>query len=233
MSDVNYPSISVVIPAYNEEATIAEIISRVRDIKIEKEIIVVNDGSKDSTLKILESLSGPDMRIITLPGNSGKGGAIREGFKHAKNDVVIIQDADLEYDPQDYYELIQPFVTDNADVVYGSRFITNKIRRLHFFWHYVANSMLTLACNMVSNLNMSDMETCYKVFKREHIQSIQLKEKRFGIEPEMTIKLARKKLRFYEVGISYHGRSYEEGKKIGAKDAIRALYCIIKYGLFS
>lgn len=230
---INYPTLSVIIPAYNEAATIAEIIKRVRAIKVEKEIIVVNDGSKDNTLAILESIKENDMQIITLPGNSGKGGAIREGFKHARHEVVVIQDADLEYDPEDYYELLQPFVKDNADVVYGSRFVTTKTRRLHFFWHYIANSLLTLACNMMSNLNMSDMETCYKLFKREHIQNLNLKEKRFGIEPEMTIKLAKKKLRFYEVGISYHGRSYEEGKKIGAKDAFRALYCIFKYGLFN
>ncbi len=233
MNTDKLPSISVIIPAYNEEKTIAEIIAKVREIQIEKEIIVVNDGSKDNTEKILEGLEGPDMKIVNLPGNSGKGGAIREGFKHAQNKIVVIQDADLEYDPQDYYELLTPFVTDNADVVYGSRFLTTKTRRLHYFWHYVANNLLTLACNMVSNLNMTDMETCYKLFKREHIQSLKLMEKKFGIEPEMTIKLAKKKLKFYEVGISYHGRSYEDGKKIGAKDAFRAFYCILKYGLFS
>ncbi|MCD4813090.1 glycosyltransferase family 2 protein [bacterium] len=230
---MNYPTLSVIIPAYNEERTIAEIIYRVRAVEIEKEIIVVNDGSKDKTADILEGLKDQDLKIITLPGNSGKGGAIREGFKHAKNEVVIIQDADLEYDPQDYYDLMVPFIKDEADVVYGSRFITAKYRRIHFYWHYVANQLLTTLCNMMCNLNLSDMETCYKAFRREHIQSIKLYEKRFGIEPEMTIKLAKKGLRFYEAGISYHGRSYEEGKKISLKDAFRAVYCIVKYGLFS
>jgi len=225
-------SISVIIPVYNEEKTIATIIAKVRAVNLSKEIIVVDDASNDGSLDIVKKLADKDMRIIHFERNQGKGAALHAGIKSAKNDIVVIQDADLEYDPNDIVELITPIDQGKADVVYGSRFVTGKSRRIHFFWHQLANAGLTLFCNMMANLNLSDMETCYKAFKREVIQSIVLKEKRFGFEPEVTLKLAKKRCRFYEVGIAYFGRSYEEGKKIGLKDAFRAVYCILKYGLF-
>lgn len=226
------PSISVIIPAYNEEKTIAEIIRRVRAVSIPKEIIVVDDASTDATPEILTGLQGPDLRIARLPRNQGKGAAVAKGFQMAQNEVVVIQDADLEYDPADYPDLLEPIAAGDADVVYGSRFLTTKSRRVHLFWHSIMNTLLTLMCNMVSNLNLTDMEVCHKVFRRELLQSLTLRERRFGFEPEITIKLARKQARFYEVGISYHGRSYAEGKKVRAKDAVRALYCVLRYGLF-
>jgi glycosyltransferase involved in cell wall biosynthesis len=223
----------VIIPVYNEEKTIQEIIRRVRDVDIPKEIIVVDDASTDGTLKQIEAVRGKDLRLIRLPKNSGKGAALHEGIRQARNDVVLIQDADLEYDPADYADLLMPFAKGVADVVYGSRFLTTKSRRVLFFWHSVMNTGLTFLSNMFTNLNLTDMETCYKAFGRELIQSLTLNEKRFGFEPEVTIKLARRRVRFFEVGISYNGRSYAEGKKIGTKDAVRALYCIFRYGLFS
>lgn len=225
-------SISVIIPVYNEEKTIATIISKVREVNLSKEIIVVDDASSDGSLDIVKKLADKDMQIIHFEKNQGKGAALHAGIRSAKNDIVIIQDADLEYDPNDFVELITPIDQGLADVVYGSRFVTGKSRRIHFFWHHLGNVCLTLLCNMMANLNLSDMETCYKAFKREIIQSVVLKEKRFGFEPEVTLKLARKHCRFYEIGIAYYGRSYEEGKKIGLKDAFRAVYCILKYGLF-
>lgn len=226
-----WPRLSVVIPAYNEEGTIAEIIRRIRAVALPKEIIVVDDASTDATPEILKGLKGPDLRVVRQPRNQGKGAALAAGFKLARNEVVVVQDADLEYDPADYFDLLAPIASGDADVVYGSRFLTTKSHRVHLFWHSVMNTLLTLMCNMFSNLNLTDMETCYKVFRRGLIQSITLREKRFGFEPEITIKLARKQARFYEVGISYHGRSYAEGKKIRAKDAVRALYCVLRYGL--
>ena len=228
-----WPSLSVVIPVYNEAATISEIIRRVRTVDIPKEIIVVDDASTDGTANALQSAAGPDLRVARFEKNRGKGAALREGFRLARNEVVIVQDADLEYDPDDYHDLLKPFADGVADVVYGSRFLTTKSRRVLFFWHSVMNHFLTLLSNIFSDLNLTDMETCYKAFRRELIQSIDLKEDRFGFEPEVTIKLARRNVRFYEVGISYNGRSYAEGKKIRAKDAFRALYCLFKYGLFS
>ncbi len=228
---MNYPKISVIIPVYNEEKTIVEILRRVRAVPMEKEIVVVDDASSDETKELLKSQGGPDLQYIRFESNRGKGAALREGFKYASNEVIIIQDADLEYDPQDYPDLLNPIMMGEADVVYGSRFLTSKSRRVLFYWHSVMNKMLTTLSNMVTNLNLSDMETCYKVFRREILQGIELKENRFGFEPEITIKLAKKRARFFEVGISYHGRAYQEGKKIGFKDALRALYCIFKYGV--
>ena len=223
---------SVVIPAYNEETTLAEIVGRVRADAMPKEIIIVDDASTDRTPEIVESLAGPDLVAVRLDKNRGKGAALREGFQRAKNDIVLVQDADLEYDPQEYPELIRPIVEGHADVVYGSRFLTAKARRVLFFWHSVMNRFLTLLSNMFTNLNLTDMETCYKAFRRELIQSVKLRENRFGFEPEVTAKLARRGARFYEVGIAYHGRTYQEGKKIGALDAAHALVCIVRYGLF-
>lgn len=227
-----FPTVSVVIPVYNEERTVAELIRRVRAVGMAKEIIVVDDASTDRTPAILAKLRGRDLRVFRLPRNQGKGAALREGFRHARQEVILVQDADLEYDPADYPELLAPLARGEADVVYGSRLLTTKSRRVLFFWHAVLNQFLTSLCNMFSNLNLTDMEVCYKAFRREALAGVTLKENRFGFEPEITLKLARRKLRFYEVGIAYHGRTYQEGKKIRAKDAIRALYCILRYGLW-
>ena len=223
--------LSVVIPVYNEAATVAELISRVQSVDVPKEIIVVDDGSADGTAAELKRLQQQfeNMTVLVQPRNRGKGAVLRLGFQHATGDFVLVQDADLEYDPAEYPVLLKPLMEGKADVVYGSRFLTTKEHRVLFFWHSVGNQLLTLISNMLTNLNLTDMETGFKVFRRDVIQSIKLEQNRFGFEPEITVKIARMKLRIYEVGISYHGRTYEEGKKIGWKDGIKALWCILKY----
>src|SRR5215216_2608677 len=225
--------LSVVIPVYNESATIAEIIRRVQAVDVAKEIIIVDDGSTDGTREKLGELQQQqdNLRVFLQPRNRGKGAALREGFRLAAGEFVLVQDADLEYDPADYPVLLKPLVEGKADVVYGSRFMTTKEHRVLFFWHSVGNRLLTLISNMFTDLNLTDMETGYKAFKREVIQAIKLEQDRFGFEPEITVKIARMKLRIYEVGISYYGRTYEEGKKIGWKDGVKALWCILKYSI--
>ena len=227
--------LSVIIPCFNEEKTLKIIVKRVLNFKeLEKEIIIVDDCSTDGSKLIINELSNShsEIRGIYLEKNSGKGSALKKGFDVVSGDIVLIQDADLEYDPKDYTALIKPFKNTDADIVYGSRFMGGEYVRLQFFWHFIANKLLTFVTNIVTNLNMSDMETGYKLFKKSVIQSINIKEKSFGVEPEITIKLAKKNFIFYEVPISYQGRSYEEGKKISLKDAFVALYCIFKYKFF-
>ena len=227
--------LSVIIPCYNEEKTIFLIVEKIKKIKnLTIEIIIVDDCSTDTTSDVLKNISQvyPDIKIIRHEHNSGKGSAIQSGIKLVTGNIVLIQDADLEYDPNDYHNLLQPFIETDADVVYGTRFKGGKYVRLHFFWHYLANKILTTITNIVTNLNMSDMETGYKVFKSDIIKSLKLNENSFGIEPEITVKLAKKKYIFYEVPISYHGRSYEQGKKITLKDAFIAIYCIFRYRWF-
>jgi glycosyltransferase involved in cell wall biosynthesis len=226
--------LSVVIPVYNEKQWIRELLRRVQEVPIPKEIIIVDDCSTDGTREMLKELEGGDVRVIYQQVNQGKGAALREGFKHATGDVIVVQDADLEYDPAEYPRLIQPILDNRADVVFGSRFIGEQHRVL-YYWHSVANGILTMLSNIFTNLNLTDMETCYKVFRREVIQGITLKSNRFGFEPEVTAKIAKKKSpawRVYEIPISYSGRTYEEGKKIGLKDGFTALYCIIRYWMF-
>jgi glycosyltransferase involved in cell wall biosynthesis len=232
-SPMNPIKLSVVIPAYNESKTIEEIIRRVQQSAVPKEIIIVDDGSTDGTRERLKRLeqSEANVRVIFQPRNMGKGKALRTGFAAARGEYVLVQDADLEYDPQDYPKLLGPLERGQADAVYGSRFITTEEHRVLYFWHSMGNKLLTLLSNMATDLNLTDMETCYKVFRRELIQSIELEEDRFGFEPEITSKLARVRARIYEVGIAYHGRTYEEGKKIGMRDGFRALWCILKYRL--
>jgi glycosyltransferase involved in cell wall biosynthesis len=227
--------LSVVIPVYNEERWLAELVRRVQAVEMPKELILVNDKSTDGTPAILEQLQRQydNIKVFHQPVNKGKGAALREGFKHCTGDVVIVQDADWEYDPAEYPKLIQPILDGRADVVFGSRF-RGESNRVLYFWHSLANWGLTTLSNMFTDLNLTDMETCYKVFRREVIQGLNLKSNRFGFEPEVTAKVARKvngrqKWRVYEVPISYSGRTYEEGKKIGLKDAFNALYCIIRY----
>lgn len=224
--------LSVVIPAYNEENTIEEIIDRVMNAPFHKEVIVVDDGSTDKTRQVLSQMRRPGIKTIFHEKNSGKGCAIQTGFEAATGDVVVIQDADLEYNPDEYPILLNPILTGKADVVYGSRFRGHGEHRVLYFWHYVGNRFLTLLSNMFTDLNLTDMETCYKAFTRDALKGIRINEKRFGIEPEITAKIARKKLRIYEVPISYYGRTYEEGKKIDWKDGVRALWCILKYNVF-
>jgi glycosyltransferase involved in cell wall biosynthesis len=222
--------LSVVIPVFNEAATIREVVARVQAVDIPKEVIVVDDCSTDGTTAILESLPrSNDLVLIFHAVNKGKGAALRAGFAAATGDVVIVQDADLEYDPADYPRLLKPIRDGRADVVYGSRFTGGESHRVLYFWHSVGNRILTLLSNAVTDLNLTDMETCYKVFRRDVIQSIELCEDRFGFEPEITAKIAERRCRVYEVGISYSGRTYEEGKKIGWRDGVRAVWCIFKY----
>lgn len=226
--------LSIVIPCYNEKNTIQDIVTAVKNSPIpEKEIIIVDDYSTDGTRDVLKnSITSQVDKVIYHEKNQGKGAALRTGFKHATGDVVVVQDADLEYDPKEYSILMEPIVSGQADVVFGSRFMSNRPHRVVYFWHRMGNHLLTLLSNMFTNLNLTDMETCYKMFRREIIQSIEIEESRFGFEPEITAKVAALRCRIYEVGISYYGRTYEEGKKIGWKDGFRAIYAIIKYNLF-
>lgn len=233
--------LSIVIPAYNEGRTIHLILNKVKAVELigglEKEVIIVNDCSRDNTEEAILKYKAetPDLPITYYKHevNQGKGAALHTGINYATGRFVIIQDADLEYDPNEYNLLLKPLLDDIADVVYGSRFIGGNPHRILFFWHSIGNRWLTTLSNMFTNLNLTDMETCYKVFKRETIQSIKLEEKRFGFEPEVTAKISRiPRVRIYEIGISYYGRTYEEGKKIGWKDGFRAIYCILKYNLF-
>ena len=225
--------LSVIIPCYNEKDTIEALLSSVKNTPYpNKEIIVVDDCSTDGTQELLKKFVDLADKILFHDYNQGKGAALRTGFKAATGDIVIIQDADLEYDPREYPKLLEPILAGKADVVYGSRFLGSGPHRVLFFWHRVGNSLLTLLSNMFTNLNLTDIETCYKVFRREVIASIKIEEDRFGFEPEITAKVAKLGCRVYEVGISYSGRTYKEGKKINWKDGIRAIYCIIKYNLF-
>jgi glycosyltransferase involved in cell wall biosynthesis len=226
--------LSVVIPVYNEEKTLQEVVRRVRsvDLPLSREIILVDDASRDGSRAIVESLAGEGVRVFFHAVNQGKGAALRTGFKEAQGDIVLIQDADLEYDPSEYPKLLAPILADKADVVYGSRFIGSEAHRVLYFWHMVGNRFLTLLSNMLTNLNLTDMETCYKVFRRQVLAGIAIREDRFGFEPEITAKVARQGVRIYEVGISYSGRTYQEGKKIGWRDGLRALYCIVRYRFF-
>ncbi len=221
--------LSVVIPVFNEVATIAEVIRRVQKVAIEKEVVVVDDCSTDGTREVLRGLSAPDVRVFYHEKNQGKGAALRTGFGHVTGDVVVVQDADLEYNPEEYHRLLKPILDGRADVVYGSRFLSSDEHRVLLFWHSVGNKFLTLLSNMFTNVNLTDMETCYKMFRKEVLQGIRLEQNRFGFEPEFTAKIARGKWRIYEIGISYSGRDYTEGKKIGWKDGIAALWCILKY----
>ena len=224
--------LSVVIPIYNEKETIRVIYDCVKAVDIVKEIILVDDFSTDGTREILNSLADATTKVVMHDRNMGKGAALRTGFQNVTGDIVIIQDADLEYDPQQYPKLIQPILDDKADIVYGSRFAGGEYRRVMFYWHMVGNKFLTTLSNMLTNLNLTDMETCYKVFRKEVLERITVEENRFGFEPEITAKLAKMDLRIYEIGISYSGRSYKEGKKIGWRDGFSALRCILKYNLF-
>jgi glycosyltransferase involved in cell wall biosynthesis len=238
---MNINKISIIVPAYNEASTISKILDKLIHLSlinnIKKEIIVVNDCSKDNTEVLIQNIitANPNAEIVYLKHekNSGKGAAIHTGIKNATGEYLIIQDADLEYDPNEFNKLLKPVIEGYADVVYGSRFMGGSAHRILFFWHTIGNKFLTFLSNLFTNLNLSDMETCYKLFNTEMVKSLKLKEKRFGFEPEVTSKIARiKDIRIYEVGISYYGRTYAEGKKINWKDGVKAIYCILRYNLF-
>jgi glycosyltransferase involved in cell wall biosynthesis len=224
--------LSIIIPVYNEVRTLDELVARVRAVPVAKEIVLVDDGSTDGSRERMRELGKlPDVRALFHDRNMGKGAALRTGIAAATRDIVVIQDADLEYDPQELPHLMKPILDGKADVVFGSRFIGSGPHRVLYFWHMIGNKLVTLLSNALTNLNLTDIETCYKMFRRELIQSIEIEESRFGVEPELTAKLARTRCRIYEVGISYSGRTYEEGKKIGWRDGVRAIWCILKYNL--
>ncbi len=226
--------LSVVIPVFNEAETVEEIIRRVlaSEISLEKEIIVVDDFSQDGTRSVLERIKDPNVKIFSHDRNMGKGAALQTGFAKAEGDIILVQDADLEYDPREYPSLLAPILDGRADVVYGSRFLGGGPRRVLLFWHYVGNRILTTLSNMLSNLDLTDMETCYKVFKKDVLDRIKLKSKRFGFEPEVTVKCAKLKCRIYEVPISYSGRDYSQGKKIGWRDGVAAVFHLLRYRFF-
>jgi glycosyltransferase involved in cell wall biosynthesis len=228
------PLLSVVIPCFNEAATILDLLERVRSAPVaSKQIIVVDDGSSDGTRELLQGLRADDLTVLLHERNRGKGAALATGFAAARGEICIVQDADLEYDPDEYPLVIWPIVQGKADVVFGSRFQGAAPHRVVYFWHRLGNGFLTLLSNMFTDLNLTDMETCYKAFRTEIIQAIRIREQRFGFEPEITAKLARRRCRIYEVGISYYGRTYDEGKKIGWRDGVRAIWCILKYNLWA
>ena len=238
---VQYNKLSVVIPVYNEERTIADILQKVTEVQLlnnlEKELILVDDYSKDGSVEIIQKFQQEneiELQLLKHPKNQGKGAALHTGIQAATGDLIVIQDADLEYDPREYNDLLKPFLEERADVVYGSRFMGGKPHRILFFWHSLGNAFLTFCSNAFTNLNLTDMETCYKMFRADYLKQLNLKEKRFGFEPEVTAKMSRiPNVRIYEIGISYYGRTYEEGKKIGWRDGLRALWCILKYNVWS